>query len=95
MRDGEPLPALGATALEHLTAVLRRHPDQESVRLLPAPAIRLKCALALHNSLNPLRQIYSTGETIDSSELVHVVSIAAALPHGVQSLSLRLDEALP
>src|SRR5439155_26577627 len=49
VRDGEPLAALGAAALEHLAPVLRRHPNQEPVRLLAAPAIRLKSTFALHS----------------------------------------------
>jgi hypothetical protein len=47
VRDGEPLAALGAAALQHLPALLGRHADQETVRLLAVPAIRLKCAFAL------------------------------------------------
>ena len=31
VRHGQPLPALGAAALQHLLAVLGRHPDQKAV----------------------------------------------------------------
>ena len=52
---GQALPPLGAPARENLTALLRRHTDEEPVGPLPVAAIRLKCAYALgHDSLNPL-----------------------------------------
>ena len=51
VRNGEPLAALGATALQDLPAVLRRHPHEETVRFLTAPSIRLKCTFALRHDL--------------------------------------------
>ena len=47
VRDGQPLPALCAAALQHDAAVLRRHPYPEAVRLATAPCIGLKRALPL------------------------------------------------
>ena len=40
-RDGQALPSLGATTLQHETAVLRVHPDQETMGSDTAAAIRL------------------------------------------------------
>jgi len=47
--DGQTLPALGAAALQHETAILGGHTDQEPVRLAAPACIRLKSALALHD----------------------------------------------
>jgi hypothetical protein len=55
-RNGETLATLRPTALQHLAAVLRGHPDQEAVGLLPPAAVRLKCTFALHDLWNPLQQ---------------------------------------
>jgi hypothetical protein len=44
----EALAAFRPSALQHLAAVLRGHPNQESMRLLAAAAVRLKCTFALH-----------------------------------------------
>ena len=53
--DGQALAPLGAPAREDLTALLRRHADQEPVRPLTVAAVWLKCAYALgHDSLKPL-----------------------------------------
>ena len=46
--DGQPFAALGSPAFEHDAASRRGHADQEAVRALPAPVVRLKGAL--HNA---------------------------------------------
>jgi len=56
MRDGEPLAALGAPALQHPTPVLCRHPDEKPVGLLPAPPVWLKSTFALHDGGRLLRE---------------------------------------
>ena len=49
--DGQALAPLGAPAREDLTALLRRHADEEPVSPLAVAAVRLKCADALgHDS---------------------------------------------
>jgi hypothetical protein len=45
IRDCQPLPALGATPLEHVLAVFGRHSHQEAMRFLPAAVVRLKRTL--------------------------------------------------
>ena len=51
----EALAALGAAALQDVTAVLRGHAHQEAVGAATAPAIRLKRAFALHDARNPCK----------------------------------------
>jgi hypothetical protein len=71
--DREALAALCATPLQHEAAVLRAHPNQEAVRPFAATRIRLKSALALHDT--------STTETSRENEL----SMVAKLPEECQS----------
>jgi hypothetical protein len=63
--DCQSLAALCATALQHETAVLRAHPHEKAMRLLPVSRIRLKSTLALHFSLRGpspgLRSLHSRG----------------------------------
>ena len=87
VRDCEALAALGAAALQHLAPVLGRHADQEPVGLLPAPAIRLECTFALHDSWKPLQRFWPNGETIDTNEPASRVSIAARNLSVIKSLS--------
>jgi hypothetical protein len=47
--DREALPPFGAATGKDLTALLRRHADQESVGPFPVPPVRLKCADALRH----------------------------------------------
>jgi hypothetical protein len=47
--DSEPLAPLCATPLQHQTAVLGRHADQEPVRAVAVAVIWLKRALPLHS----------------------------------------------
>jgi len=47
VRHGQPLPTLGAPALENVAAILRGHPDQETMCALAAPCVRLKRTLTL------------------------------------------------
>ncbi len=49
--DRQPLASLGAAALQHDPAVLRRHADPEPVRLGATAGVRLVCTLALHGVL--------------------------------------------
>jgi hypothetical protein len=77
MRHAEPLAALGAPALQHLTAVLGRHAHQESVRFLTVPTIRLKCAFALRHYLKPLGRISPDWRNLDTSERPRRLSIAS------------------
>jgi hypothetical protein len=50
VRDRQALPPLGAPTLEHLPAVLGRHPDEKAVLLDAAAVIGLERALALLRS---------------------------------------------
>src|SRR5262245_31228838 len=49
--DGEPLAPLGATPLDHPSAVFRAHSDEKSMRPLPAARIRLKRAHSLGHDI--------------------------------------------
>jgi hypothetical protein len=53
--DGEALAALRAPTLQDQTAVLRGHPHQKAMGLLPAARIRLVCTLTLCHSSIVLR----------------------------------------
>src|SRR5262249_6620222 len=85
MRHGEPLAALGATALEHLTPVLGRHAYQEAMGLLPALAVRLKCAFTLHDCAGTSAAILAKRRNSNSSGPLPEVSIAARKPPMLQS----------
>jgi len=63
--DGKTFPAFGAAARQDLTALLRRHPDEEPVGPLPVPPVRLKCAYALrHDYWNLCSGSTRSGETL-------------------------------
>jgi hypothetical protein len=47
--DRQPLAPLGATALEHLLAILGRHTDQEAVRPFAPTIVGLKRTLTLRH----------------------------------------------
>jgi len=49
--DGETLAALGASPLEHQTAVFRAHAHEEPMRPLAAARIRLKCTHSLGHDI--------------------------------------------
>ncbi len=55
--DGQPLAALGATALEHQATIFRRHAHQESMRPLPVARVRLERSFPLHQSLSDGRPV--------------------------------------
>jgi hypothetical protein len=62
-RDGEALATLRPAALEDLPTVLGGHSHKETVGLLAAMAIRLKCTFALHDFWNPCSGSEQIGET--------------------------------
>ena len=50
VRNRQSLPALGAAALQHLLAILGRHPDQEPMGPFAAAVVWLKCAYTFCHS---------------------------------------------
>jgi hypothetical protein len=61
--NGEALSAFGAAALQHLAAILGRHPHQEAMALGPAAGVGLKRSLALLRSshFSPLTKLTIIG----------------------------------
>ena len=69
-RDCQALPPLGAAPLQNQSAILAAHPDEKSVRTLPAACIGLKRAFTFHRGASVEKR------TLNVSEAVPSVSIA-------------------
>jgi hypothetical protein len=75
-RNGEPLPALCATAFEHGTPVFRGHADEKAVCALAAATVRLKSAFTLHEIP---AAVFELRRNVHGSERALRVSIGCVL----------------